>query len=133
MTDQNTVFDKTDLLNDVSMKYEVSVIPFFEQDYLKEFCDFYRIRNRDLRLIPSDDGFDEALKNLSGEYRWESIAEKAKELFGPPVKITVFEDSKDLVEELGGPKGLSGFFFVFDLMFCEYEDYTLCFICGSNN
>ena len=116
MTDQNTVFDKTDLLNVVSMKYEVSVVPFFEQDYLKEFFDFYQIRNRDLRLIPSEDDFDEALKNLSGEYRWQAIAEKTKELFGLPSQITVFVDNKDLIEELGGPKGLSGFFFVFDLI-----------------
>lgn len=28
---------------------------------------------------------------------------------------------------------LAPFFFVFDLMFCEYEGFTLCFLSGSNN
>ena len=47
--------------------------------------------------------------------------------------MTVFDNNVKLREELEGPDGLSPFFFVFDLMFCEYGEYTLCFISGSNN
>jgi len=126
-------FDKLDLLNETSMGYEVGVTPLFEADYLKEFYDFFRIKDRSPRLIQSEDEFDESLKVLSGEYRWEATAEKTKELFGLPDRITFFDDITELKEELGGPTGLSSFFFVFEIMFCEYEGFTLCFICGTNN
>ena len=39
----------------------------------------------------------------------------------------------DLCEALGGRRGLSPFFFVFDMMFCEYPECTLCFMSGTNN
>ena len=126
-------FDKLDLLNETAMGYEVGVTPLFEADYLKEFYDFFEIKDRSPRLIQSEDDFAESLRNLSGEYRWEASAEKTEELFGLPYRITFFDDITGLKEELGGPNGLSSFFFVFDIMFCEYEGFTLCFICGTNN
>ncbi len=134
MIDKENIFDKVDMIYDLAMEYEVAVIPFFEDDYLNEFFDFYRIKNRDVKLIPSEEDFDESLKNLNGEYRWETISEKAKSVFGLPNRVMIF-DNYDMVlmEQLGGRNGLTPFFFVFDLMFCEYEDYTLCFISGSNN
>ena len=136
LQDKEQLWDKVQELHELAMKYEVAVVPFFEKDYLKEFCDFYRIRNREAKLIPSEENFDGSLRDLSGEYRWEEIAKKAMDLFGLPERIMVFDmnDSFDrLRDELGGRRGLSGFFFVFDVMFCEYDGYTLCFICGSNN
>ena len=133
MIDKNEILEKVNILDDLAMKYEVAVIPLFEEDYLKEFLDFYEIKNLDLKLVPSEDDLDEALKNLSGEYRWEEIAEKTKSLFGVPDRIMVLEDDRSLKEELEGPDGLAPFFFVFDLMFCEYEEYTMCFLCGTNN
>ncbi len=129
------ILEKTHDLGDLAMDYEVAVKPLFEEDYLKEFYDFYEIKDRKPELVTSEQGLDESLKDLNGEYRWEAIAEKTRSLFGLPVRIKVFkiEDLEGLKEELGGPRGLSSFFFVFDLMFCEYEDFTLCFISGSNN
>ena len=133
MIDKKSVFEKVKMIRDLAMEYEVAVIPLFEEDYRKEFYDFYRIKNRNPKLILSEESFDEALRSVSGEYRWESIAEKAKSLFGLPARVTVFDDDEELREELGGLRGLSPFFFVFDMMFCEYGDYTLCFMSGSNN
>ncbi len=133
MVDKNDIYEKVHVLYDLAMKYEVAVIPLFEEDYLNEFLDFYEIKNRDLELIPAEKDFDESLKDLSGEYRWEELAEKTKELFGIPVNVMIFADDTSLREELEGPDGLAPFYFVFDLMFCEYEGFTLCFICGSNN
>ena len=87
-----------------------------------------------IRLVPADCDFDEALRNVSGEYRWEAIAEAAKRLFGLPDRIMVFDGATaDLREALGGRRGLSPFFFVFDMMFCEYPECTLCFMSGTNN
>ena len=100
---------------------------------MEEFYDFYEIKNRKAKLVPSTEGFEETLKNVSGEYSWEAIAEKTESLFGLPVRVTVFDNDEKLREELEGPEGLAPFFFVFDLMFCEYGEYTLCFISGSNN
>ena len=127
--------DKLRLLDDLAMVYEVAVIPLYEKDYLTEFYDFYRIRNRSWKLVPSELGFEDSLREVSGEYRWEEIAEKAKAYFGLPVRIMGFEDGapSDLREALGGRRGLSPFFFVFDMMFCEYEGFTLCYMSGTNN
>lgn len=135
MTDKIELLDKVNQLNETAMAYETAVTPFFEEDYLKEFYDFYEIRNRELLLIPSEEDFDGSLRNVSGGYRWEAIAAKTKSLFGLPFRIRVFDDEEceDLREELGGCEGLSPFFFVFDMMFCEYEGFTLCFMSGTNN
>ena len=127
--------DKLRLLDDLAMVYEVAVIPLYEKDYLTEFYDFYRIRNRSWKLVPSELGFEDSLREVSGEYRWEEIAEMAKELYGLPKRIMGLEDGapSDLREALGGRRGLSPFFFVFDMMFCEYEGFTLCYMSGTNN
>ena len=124
---------KLKLLDDLAMRYEVAVKPLYEEDYLKEFYDFYEIKNRKAKLVTVEEGFEETLKNVSGEDSCEAVAEKTKSLFGLPVRVTVFDNNVKLREELEGPDGLSPFFFVFDLMFCEYGQYTLCFISGSNN
>ena len=126
-------YEKMRSLNEFAMEYETAAVSFFEKDYLKEFYDFYEIRNRKAGLIPSPCGFEESLKELSGEDCWKPIAEKTESLFGIPERVRIFDNDRELREELEGPDGLSPFFFVFDLMFCEYENYTLCFISGSNN
>lgn len=133
MVNKDDLFEKVDMIYDLAMGYEVAMIPFFEEDYLEEFLDLYEVKRRNLKLIPVKVGFDEALRDVSGEYRWEAIAEKAKSLFGLPDRITEFEDITELKEELEGPCGLVPFFFFFGLMFCEYEGYTLCFMSGTNN
>lgn len=120
-------------LNELAMVYETGVKLFFEKNYLKEFYDFYEIKTRKNRLLVSPCAFEETLKEVSGDDCWKPIADKVKSLFGIPVRVMVFDDVRSLKEELGGPEGLSPFYFVFDLVFCEYEDYTLCFISGSNN
>lgn len=125
--------EKLGVLDDLAMGYEVAVIPFYEKDYLPEFYDWYRIKDRKAKLVPSEDGFEETLRDVSGEYRWEAIAEKAKDFFGLPCRVMLFDDDARLRDELGGPRGLSPFFFVFGMMFCEYEGFTLCYMSGSNN
>ena len=125
--------EKLDQLDDLAMTYEVAVIPFYEEDYLKEFYDFYELKNRKPKLIPSEEDFDESLRAVSGEYRWEEIAEKTKSFFGLPSRVMMFDDEAEIREDLGGPWGLSTFFFVFGMMFCEFEGFTLCYMSGSNN
>ena len=67
-------------INAFSMEYETAVIPFSATGYLKEFYDFYEIKNKNPALVPSEAGFYENLKEI-----------------------------------------------------CEYDDFTLCFMSGSNN
>lgn len=133
MTLAQNLSDRISELNELAMIYETGVSLFSAKDYLKEFYDFYEIRSRKEKLIPAPCGFEESLKDVSGDDCWKPIAHKTKSLFGIPFRVMVFEDVRDLKEELGGPDGLSPFYSVFDLMFCEYEHYTLCFISGSNN
>ena len=73
------------------------------------------------------------MKDLCGERGWEAIAAETEGLFGPPKRVMVFDDAEKLRQSLGGPRGCVGWFFVFDLMFCEFGDFTLCYICGTNN
>ena len=125
--------ERFDLLDDFAMGYETAVTPMFSDDYLQEFYHFYRVRNRKSKLVPSEDGFHETLKDVSGDDCWRPIAEKTELLFGLPARVTVFEDDEELREEMGGRRGYAPFFFVFGIMFCEYEKFTLCFISGTNN
>ena len=120
-------------LNELTMSFEVSVQALYAEDYLTEFYDFYEIRNRQHQLVPSPDSFHDALKELSGDGVWRRIAEYTEYLFGEPKRVTVFDDVGDVIGELEGEDGLAPFWFVFDLMFCEYDGFTLCFISGSNN
>ena len=120
-------------LDDLAMGYEVAVIHLLEDDYLSEFYDLFEVRGREARLVPSDEGFEQTLRAVCGERRWEVIAQRTEGLYGLPSRVMVFDDVAGLKDELEGPDGLAPFFFVFDLMFCEYEGFALCFMSGTNN
>ena len=122
-----------DLIHEIAMEQGTAVIPFFHEEYITEFYDFYRVRNRNGTLTSVKEGFVLGLEEVCGVPYGDVIAEKAEELFGKPGRLTVFEDMKPLKEELEGPRGLGPFFFVFDILFAEYDGFTLCFISGSND
>ncbi len=128
-----TVLDKAEMLDRLAMEYETSVYVFSADNYLNEFYDFFEIKNRKQKLISSPNTFHEALKELSGDDVWQRIAEKTEALFGVPTNVSIFEDDTVLKDEMEGPDGLAPFFFVFDMMFCEYDDFSLLFISGTNN
>ena len=127
------LMEKCSRLDKLSMDYETSVQLLPGSGYLEAFWDFYEIKNRTQSLIPAEGDFREALRELSGDDVWEPIAKLTEALFGAPERVLVFEDNAALRGELEGPEGFGPFFFIFDLMFCEYGDYTLCFISGTNN
>ncbi len=121
------------MLDSAAMVSEVSVLLFPEKRCLEEFYDYFEIRNRKAKLVPSPESFHDALKELSGDDVWRNIAEKTESLFGLPKSVALFDDPDPIRDELEGVDGLAPFFFVFDIMFCEYEGFTLCFISGTNN
>lgn len=125
--------NKTAELSRLAKKYETAVQVLSRDHYLEEFFDFYEIRNRNHKLIPAAGSFHEELSEVSGSDVWQPIAEKTESFFGLPEKIFLFEDVSPLIKELDGPDGLAPFFFVFDVMFCVYKDFTLCFMSGTNN
>lgn len=125
--------EKINRLNEVAMQYETAVIALPAEDYLEAFCRFHEIGNADLQLAPAPDGFEETLREVSGYDVWHPIAAETERLFGLPKRITVPADVGPFVDALEGEDGLGPFFFVFDLMFCEYDELTLCFLSGSNN
>lgn len=125
---------KADELDELAMVYETAVIDFQADNYLQDFYDLYRIRNRDHKLIPSPDGFEEEMTACCGANRSGPILEKTVELFGVPKRVMIFEDEKRIVDQLEmGGRGFGPFFFIFYVMFCEYDNCALCFISGSNN
>ena len=134
MTDDRSVLDRAVALDKLSMGYETAVYALAGVDYTADFYKTFRVRkNRNGKLIPHPEGtFRGALRELAGDDVWEPIAEETERLFGTPLRVTAFENDEALREELG-PKGYAPFFFVFDLMFCEYGTFTLCFISGTNN
>lgn len=128
-----TISEKVEILNEITMKYETAVQAFGAENYLKEFYDFYEIERREHRLILPPYSFYETLRELSGGDVWQPIADETERLFGKPECVKIFEDNRPLIDEMEGAGGLAPFFFVFDIMFCEYEDFTICFISGTNN
>ena len=130
--DQEMLY-KVQMLDELAMEYETSVEVFAAENYLEDFYDFYEIRKSFPKLIPSPDSFHETLRQLSGDDVWQPIADRTESLFGVPRRVTIFEDDTALRREIEGPDGLAPFFFVFGLIFCEYDGFTLCFISGSNN
>ncbi|MBE6016279.1 MAG: hypothetical protein E7233_01545 [Lachnospiraceae bacterium] len=125
---------KTDELDELAMAYETAVIDFAAGDYLNDFYDFYKLKKRDSKLVPSPDGFEAELAVTCSANRYKPVYEKVLELFGAPKRTMIFEDEKPVVDELeNGGRGLGPFFFIFYVMFCEYDDFTLCFISGTNN
>ena len=135
MKERNELLDKVLPLDEFSKGYETSVTLLTEEDYLTEFFDWFHIRkNRDAELIGSPDGgFRESLREVSGYDSAEIIADRTEELFGTPRRITVFRDDSAIRDELVGPRGYAFWFFVFGIMFCEYDCFTLCFMSGTNN
>lgn len=133
MTEISGADSRISELNELAMKYETSVMCFSAENYLEEFYDFFEIRNRDNEIKADSEGFHDSLKEVCGYDVWQPIAEKAESLFGLPEKIFIFSDASSIIEEMEGPDGLGPFFFIFDILFCEYEDITLCFISGTNN
>ena len=122
-----------DQIYESAMEQGTAVIPLFHEDFITEFYDFYRVRNRNGKVKPLPEGFVLGLREVCGVPYGDVIAEKAEELFGMPGRVTTFEDVKEVKEELEGPRGLAPFFFVFDILFAEYDGFTLCFISGSND
>lgn len=132
MSIDDIIRSKVGILDGIAMKYEVSAQAFCADNYAEEFFGFYELKDRDHRIVPSPLSFNEALRELCGG-AWQPIAEKAAELFGEPSGITVFDDPGAVIKELEDPEGLALFFYVFDIMFCRYDGFVLCFISGSNN
>ena len=120
-------------LNRLAMQVETAVLPLFAEDYLREFYDFFEIKDRDRACLPVKEGCAAALCECCGDDVWRPIAGETERLFGLPRRVTAFEELGSLRDELEGPDGLAPFFFVFDLLFCEYEGFTLCFLSGTNN
>ena len=103
MTLDRNLSDRLSVLNELAMVYETGVNLFSEKDYLNEFYDFYEIRSRKEKLIPSPCGFEETLKDVSGDDCWKPIADKTKSLFGIPRRVMVFENVRNL-QKSGAPK-----------------------------
>jgi hypothetical protein len=120
-------------LDRLAMRYETSVLALPSNDYLGAFYDFFEIKSREQACVPVREGFHGALREVSGSDVWQPIAEETERLFGLPVRVTALADLDSLRDEMDGPEGLGPFFFLFDLMFCEYEGFTLCFLSGTNN
>ena len=133
LSGDDTVMNKIEILNALTMKDEVSVQAFSADGYLQEFYDFYEINNRDQQLTAFDGTFGDAMREVFGDAVSITIAEQTRYLFGEPKCVKVFSDVGDVVGELEGEDGLAPFYIVFDLMFCEYDGFTLCFISGTNN
>ena len=133
MAPDHGLAEKAAQLDQLTMRYETAVIRLPAQGYLEAFREHYEIRHVNAALIPSPDSFRETLKEVSGDDVWQPIAAETEKLFGVPKRVMILEDGRPVTDALEGPDGLGPFFFIFDLMFCEYDGFTLCFISGSNN
>ena len=126
--------DKVRLLDDFAMESSCAVMPFSKEHYLEEFLKFYEIKGRKHKLKLSQDSLYKNLEEMCAYGKGRPVAEKTEEMFGLPLNIYEFEDEKAITEQMEGMNGgCSGFYFVFYVIFCEYEDFVLCFFSGSND
>ena len=119
-------------LNDFTMKYEAAVIPFSADGYLEEFFDFYKMKRRDHGVTRFSRSLEKTLKSYGGDDCAGPITREIKKTFGLPLDVKVFVNSTYSLHEFEDGDNLTPFFFVFDIVFCEYENFTLCLIFGSN-
>ncbi len=128
-----SLYIKINIFNDTASRYEAAVHLLPAENYLKEFCNFYEVNTGTQKPLPYQGSFHEALKEVCGDDVYKPLAEKAESLFGVPKRVMMFEDIGKLTDEMGGCDGAAPFYIVFDFMFCEYDNFTLCFISGTNN
>lgn len=129
----DAVMNKIEILNALTMKDEVSVRAFSADGWLQEFYDFYGINKRDQQPTAFDGTFGDAMREVFGDAVSITVAEQTRYLFGEPKCVMIFDDPAAVIGELEGEEGLAPFYIVFDLMFCEYDGFTLCFMSGTNN
>lgn len=133
LSGDDTVMNKIEILNALTMKDEVSVQAFSADGYLQEFYDFYEINKRDQQLTAFDGTFGDAMREVFGDAVYITIADQTRYLFGEPKCVMIFDDPAAVIGEMEGEEDLAPFYIVFDLMFCVYDGFTLCFISGTNN
>ena len=92
MEAEQALKEKVRQLGRLTMKYETSVNLFPAENYLDAFYDYYEIRVRPHRLVPSPDSFRDTLREVSGYDVWEPIAEETESLFGTPSRVMIFDD-----------------------------------------
>ena len=125
---------KMDELEKAALNREITLYSFSKENWLEEFRSFFRIKEK-MKTIPEDSEFsyEERMNAFTGEKDTDLIMSLADELFGKPSALYQIHDDSRLREWLGGTRGGSGFYFVFDLFFAVYDTCTVCWINGTNN
>ena len=110
-------------------------ICFKKKDFKKSFCNFYKIPEKELEIIETSltlkdfiiQSFGNNKEIIEGLTHWLHIEA------GDPKKIlTVPNNSKVLNLLSGSDGGISGFYFVEDIYFIEFNKMVICFIIGND-
>ena len=110
-------------------------ICFKKKDFKKSFCNFYKIPEKELEIIETSltlkdfiiQSFGNIKEIIEGLTHWLHIEA------GDPKKIlTVPNNSKVLNLLSGSDGGISGFYFVEDIYFIEFNKMVICFIIGND-
>ncbi|MCR4951466.1 MAG: hypothetical protein K6A40_09115 [Solobacterium sp.] len=125
---------KIEELEKAALNREITFCQFSKENWLEEFRSFFRIREK-MKTVPEDSEFsyEERMNAFTGEVDTALIMSLADELFGRPSALYQIHDDSKLKEWLGGRRGGSGFYIVFDLFFAVYDTCTVCWISGTNN
>lgn len=110
-------------------------ICFKKKNYKKAFCNFYKIPEKELEIIETSltlkdfiiQSFGNIKEITEGLTHWLHIE------VGDSKKILTVPDSSKVLNLLSGSDGgISGFYFVEDIYFIEFDKMIVCFIIGND-
>ena len=101
--------------------------------FYKEFKKNYRLKDNVMNIVETKRSFKQVLHEwLDDEHLEESILYWINLKFGKNIKVLA-SDNDQIIDQLSGyAGGVSGFYFVEDIYFIEYDKYMLVLIMGNN-
>lgn len=113
----------------------IKVNVFKIKDYKEKFSKYYEVPIESIKLTKINITINELFKNLLGKNNnlISSLLYYIEHDIGLPKEIYKVKDSSNLIDILSGyNNGVSGFYFVEDIYFIEYDKYIVSYIIGNN-
>lgn len=109
------------------------VVVLNKNNWLQEFCQNYQLDNKKIVFSRRKRKFANILNAYFGnkDTLTKALIGKIRDLLGNE-KNVYYSENGYLIDALGGSKGLSGFYFVEDVFFIEYEEVMVILMIGNN-
>ena len=114
----------------ISYSY-LRIFAFDRDDFEESFKEFFELDIDEIKLTESEESFEEIFGTFLEKRNARRIVKGIRDICG--MEKNVYYDDCDLYELLEGASGgLSGFYFIEEIFFAEYDDSMVCYILGNN-